>query len=304
MGYLAPGDTMDGLDMAYKEFDDPELLRHLQKVMTRILAEFDRVCTELDLPYVVYGGTAIGAVRHQGFVPWDDDIDICMTRADYERFLIEAPAVLGHEYRLDNTRTNPDFPFMFTKLVLRDTLMVPEFCKKSKYQMPLFLDILPVDNVPDDIKAYRKQARATWFWGRLVYVAGTPQPYLAVDGVARALIHTATTIAYWLLRLTGMTPRRLQRHWERAARRYEHVQTKKMTDFSMRDPENWEVTLDELFPAIEVPFEDITTKIPKEYDTLLRRGYGDYMQLPPVEQRKNHQLYILDMGKYGPEARG
>ena len=295
---------MNGLDMAFKEFDDPALLRHIQKVLTQILVEFDRVCAELDLPWAVYGGTAIGAVRHQGFIPWDDDIDICMTRADYERFLAEAPALLGSDFRIDNTRTNPDYPFMFTKLVLKDTLMVPEFSKESKYKMPMFLDIFPLDNIPEDPRAYRKQKRQTWLWGRMVYLSGTPRPYLEIDGILRTLIFTATTAVYWVLRLGRITPRRLQKRWERAARRYEHAPSTTMTDFCMRDPENWEVSYEELFPAIEVPFENVTTKLPKEYDTLLCRGYGDYMQLPPVEKRKNHSLFEVDLGKYGLDTPG
>ena len=68
--------------MAFKSYENAVELRRVQVVSTKILAEFDRVCRELDIPYVVYGGTAIGAVRHQGFIPWDDDVDIEMTRSE------------------------------------------------------------------------------------------------------------------------------------------------------------------------------------------------------------------------------
>ena len=70
-------------------------------LLTKMLAEFDRVCRQLGVSYAVYGGTAIGAVRHKGFIPWDDDIDVMMTRSDYERFLAEAPEKLGEEFRVD-----------------------------------------------------------------------------------------------------------------------------------------------------------------------------------------------------------
>lgn len=102
--------------MAYKEYENPEELRHVQRVSTRILGELDRVCRKLDIPYVVYGGTAIGAVRHKGFIPWDDDVDVCMARPDYERFLREAPSELGEEYAIANTRTNPEFPSVYSYL--------------------------------------------------------------------------------------------------------------------------------------------------------------------------------------------
>lgn len=75
--------------MSYQEYTNIDDLHKIQKLSTCILAEFDRVCGLLHIPYVVYGGTAIGAVRHKGFIPWDDDVDVAMLRHDYERFLKE-----------------------------------------------------------------------------------------------------------------------------------------------------------------------------------------------------------------------
>ncbi len=274
-------------------------LRGVHVLITRILGELDRVCRELGIEYAVYGGTAIGAVRHQGFIPWDDDADVLMTRADYERFLAQAPAVLAPEFRLDSTRTVPDFPFMFTKMVLPGTLMVPQFAKDSRYRMPMFVDILPVDNIPDDPAAFRAMSRRSWLWGRLLFLCGTPRPYLiGASRPARAAIYTATTLAHWGMRALRITPRALQRRWEAAVRRYEHTPTTRMADFTMRDPENWVVTREELYPALDMPFEDITVKVPRAYDALLRRGYGDYMELPPLEQQRNHEPFLIDLGPY------
>ena len=279
--------------------DDPELLRRIQALLLKMLKDFDDTCRRLDIPYSVYGGTMIGAIRHQGFIPWDDDVDVLMTRADYERFLAEAPSVLPDDYQIDNTRTRPEYPFMFTKLGLKGTLLVPEFGKDSAYRMPISLDILPVDNAPDSPSAFRAMSRRTWLWGRLLFLRGTPRPYLiGITGARRAAIYTVTSTVHWIMRGLGLTPRFLQSRWERAARRYEHVRTKRMADFSMRDPENWALTKDELFPLIEAPFEDITVMLPHEYDALLRRGYGDYMQLPPPEQRYNHEAAVIDFGPY------
>lgn len=284
--------------MTNDEFD-PQLLERVHALLTRMLAEFDRVCTELNVSYAVYGGTAIGAVRHQGFIPWDDDVDVMMPRADYERFLAEAPALLDAPFRVDNTRTLRDYPFMFSKLVLRDTLLIPEFAKDSSYRMPISLDILPVDNVPEDAAAFRSMSRSTWLWGRLLFLRGTPRPYLiGITGARKAAIYTVTTAVHWTMRCLGLSPRFLQSRWEKAARRYEHRDTTRMADFSMRDPDNWAVSKEEFFPVREVPFEDITVKIQNQYDVLLRRGYGEYMELPPPEQRRNHKPHVVDFGPY------
>ena len=285
--------------MTTDEWADPQVLHRVHLLLTRMLAELDRVCRQLGVSYAVYGGTAIGAVRHKGFIPWDDDVDVMMTRDDYERFLAEAPSLLGEELRVDNTRTMRDYPFMFSKLVLKDTLLIPEFAKDSTYRMPISLDILPVDNAPDSPSAFRAMSRRTWLWGRLLFLRGTPRPYLiGITGARRAAIYSVTTTVHWIMRCLGITPRLLQSRWEKAARIYEHVETKRMADFSMRDPENWALTREELFPVQEVPFEDITVMLPHEYDTLLRRGYGDYMELPPEDQRRNHKPHIVDFGPY------
>lgn len=84
-------------------------------------------------------------------------------------------------------------------------------------------------------------------------------------------------------------------------RRYERTDTVRMADFTMRDPENWTVTRAELFPARDVPFEDITVRLPRDYDTVLTRGFGNYMELPPEGERHNHQPYHIDFGSYRDE---
>ena len=106
---------------------------------------------------------------------------------------------------------------------------------------------------------------------------------------------------HWGLRTLRVTPRALQRRWERAARSFERTETPWLADYSTRDPGHWSVRREELFPALDVPFEDITVKLPKEYDAVLRRGYGDYMQLPPKEERQNHRPHYVDFGSFGSE---
>ena len=75
-----------------------------------------------------------------------------------------------------------------------------------------------------------------------------------------------------------------------------------MADFSMRDPENWTVTMDDLYPPLEMPFENITVKVARNYDAMMRRSYGDYMELPPMEQRRNHKPCEIDFGPYADVA--
>lgn len=288
------------MSMTNQEVSD-QRLRDVQLVLVKVLEELDRVCRALDIQYAVYGGTAIGAVRHGGFIPWDDDIDVLMLRPDYERFLAQAPAIMSPEFRLDNTRTNPEFPFMFTKMVLKGTLLIPESAKDTKYRMPVFVDILPLDPLPDDPKEQKKQIRQTWLWGRLLFLQGTGKPHLGVRVPARTAIYAATGLAHKALNLARKEPRVLQERWEKAARKFEGTVTERVADFTMRDPLPWAVTTDELFPAVDVPFEHITVRLPREFDKVLSRGYGDYMTMPPPEQRIGHLPHEIDLGPYEPE---
>lgn len=284
--------------MAFKEYNNPEELKHLQKLSEMILAELDRVCERLDIPYAVYAGTAIGAIRHKGFIPWDDDVDVIMPRADYERFLREAPAELDERFAIANTRTEPNFTSPYSYLTLKGTYCIPEFYRSCPYEKPISIDVFPLDNISDDPATRKKQLRRTWLWGRLIFLRATPEPYLAFDGIKRTLVLAACHTAHAFLKLFGQTPAKLQKRWEAAARLAEHEECRAMADFSDQNPEAWSMTYDEVFPAVEMPFDDMTVKVPKEFDTLLTREYGAYMTMPPVEKRKNHYPYKLDFGPY------
>lgn len=282
--------------MSFKEYEDPAELRRIQLELTRILGEFARVCEKLGIPYVVYGGTAIGAVRHKGFIPWDDDIDVAMPRDAYERFLRDAPRELGGGFSIANARTEPDFPSTYSQLTLDGTRFVPEYYKDSEYQPRLNIDVFPLDNASDDPRELGRQCRRTWLWGRIKFLRATGTPYIPFDGWKKRLALAVSGLAHWGLKVLRIRPAWIQRQWERGARSCESAHTRLMADFSDRSPMAWAVSEEDMFPAIDVPFEDLTVKLPRNYDEILRRGYGDYMQLPPLERRKNHYPYLFALG--------
>ena len=122
-------------------------LRDVQKVQLEILLEFDRICRKHGLKYLLFAGTLLGAVRHKGFIPWDDDIDVCMLRGDYERFLTVCKDELSAELFLQTTDTDREYPLQFAKLRKNNTRFVEKSMSDLKIHHGVFIDIFPLDNV-------------------------------------------------------------------------------------------------------------------------------------------------------------
>ena len=133
-----------------------ENLKKLHEVEVEILDEVVRICDKYNLDYYLVGGTLIGAIRHKGFIPWDDDLDISMPRADYEKFLEVAPLELDEKYYLENRKYNEKFHLPFTKIKKNNTEFRETFTSSLDNHKGIFVDIFPLDNVK---KPYSKLTR-------------------------------------------------------------------------------------------------------------------------------------------------
>ena len=143
------------MQYAYK----PEELERLKKTEMEVLAAFIEICEKHDLPYFVNGGTAIGAVRHQGFIPWDDDMDVGMLRDDYEKFLQVAPGEIEGKYELMNAEINKDCLGYTMRMCKVGTKHITDEHSKYPTTFGIRIDIFPYDNVPEDPKLRKKQLR-------------------------------------------------------------------------------------------------------------------------------------------------
>ena len=277
---------------------DPALLAKVQRATTHVLKELDRVCGELGIPYAVYGGTAIGAVRHRGFIPWDDDIDVCMTRADYERFLTEAPEAVGADFVIMSQRSHADYPKTFAVMGLEGTRFVPAAATDRPFPVPVGVDVFPLDRMPVDYRRYRRQSMRTWVWGRLLFLHGSATPETGLTGALGAGAGAVFHGVHCGLHLARVSPAQIYRRWERAARLHEDSDSPLVGDYATQDPRRWSARISEIFPTVRVPFEDIMVELPGDYDAVLTRGYGDYMTLPPMEERVNHRPVEVDFGRH------
>ena len=127
----------------------PEQLREVQLTELEMLTEVHRICQKREIPYVIIAGTLLGAVRHGGFIPWDDDVDVALLRKDYERFRRACEEELDTErFVFQDDRNTPGYRWGYGKLRRKNTLFLREHQENMPYFQGIFLDVFPLDEVP------------------------------------------------------------------------------------------------------------------------------------------------------------
>lgn len=284
--------------MSDKEYDQ-ETLKKLQQVELEILKDFISICNKYNLPYFATGGTAIGALRHQGFIPWDDDVDVCMLRKDYDTFMEVAPKEMGDKYIFMTTETEPRYPLMFGKMVKKGTRFIEDAYQQANYPLGIYIDIFPYDQTPEDAGLRKKWQKKTWHIGRMHVLTLIPNPKLpdSVTGIKAFIANTGCRMIHLLFKLFGMTPAKTNRKYLKWATSCPEPDSDLYIDYSYITGENLMIRTKDAFPVVEVPFEDTTVSMVRNYDEFLRPEYGDYMQLPPEDQRHNHYAAFIDFGE-------
>ncbi len=250
-----------------------EKMKKVWAIELDLLYEFDRVCRKNGLTYFLIFGSLLGAVRHHGFIPWDDDMDVIMPRADYEKFL-----TLGSEFRtpyfLQTCRTDPGFYYAHAKLRNSDTAAIDYPFIYQGFNLGCFIDVLPLDNFdPENGAADFEEIN------RLILE----------NSVAMRLTHPALSERdrERVRRHSGIEPmkafERIDCLSKKSNEKYTgYVSILAATTYGMKK---------DVFPAesfsqaVPCSFNGIETFIPCGYDTVLSTTYGDYMELPPVEKR-------------------
>ncbi|MEA5002893.1 MAG: LicD family protein [Christensenella sp.] len=277
---------------------DPQTLKRVQGVILDIFKDFKVICEKHGIPYFAFGGTAIGAIRHHGFIPWDDDIDVCMLREDYERFLTVAPGELDGKYDLLTIENTDGYVLPFAKLSKKGTVFLEATDTNRTYTSGIFLDIFPFDVLAADEQKRAKQIKKAWFWARMCVMQEYGEVKLpgSLVGAKRSAASAAVHMVHGVLKLFHVSKASLYRRYLKATRMYEDVDDTYVTDFSGIEPEKIYFAKSDLFPLQEMPFEDTTISMPRDPHPHLTLQFGDYMTLPPEEDRKNHYPAVLKFG--------
>lgn len=257
----------------------------LQKTELELLRQFHQICTQLELPFFLVCGSALGAVKYGGFIPWDDDIDVAMYREDYRIFLEKAPALLPEGLFLQNYRTDPAFPQIYSKLRNSNTTYIEKTAAHLPINHGVFIDIFPLDGYPEN--AWQKKKLE--FQKRL-YASMLLSAYdFKRTGLGK--------LRHGVFRLLG-----IHQYTQSVARAYEKRISAWPVEGSQRicNHGNWQGSL-EYAPiwhygkGATASFEGLQVRIPEHYHEYLIQKYGDYTQdLPPKEQKGHHDCVVCD----------
>lgn len=266
---------------------DQATLKKLHDVEIEILTQIDTLCKKHDIPYSMYSGTQLGAVRHQGFIPWDDDMDVCMERTDYERFCKIWQEETPEGFVLQDPRKLEYSTINHAKVMKLNTA----FGSKEDYAMPgfhgIFVDVFVMDRVPTE--KFKKMMLKIMASLRLVYTRGYP---ITKKG------KFFENLSRIMLKLPAGMKKNIRDYCERYVSRYRDYEGDYCL-MSLACPEelSMEFPADTTRNVEDVPFEGKMFSNSKEADKILRIVYGDYMQLPPEsEQICKHNPEILDFG--------
>ena len=256
-----------------------------------IAEEIKHICTKHSISYFMIAGTLLGAVRHGGFIPWDEDMDFGMTRKNFERFVRICQKELdSSKFFLQTMDTDPCYTYAFAKIRLRGTVFTEALAKDSKAASGIFVDIFPFDHVPRNRLLEKMHERERYLWKNLLAVK------LGYgNGAKRSFILRAALF---------LASRVLPTDFIRTRKKIAFTRYNKMKASRLVTAEGSYRYMKEKIPVryirnlIMMPFEDTEFPAFAEFELYLRSMYGDYMKLPPENQRNKHNILGVDFGPY------
>ena len=260
-------------------------VKKLWAVEMDLLHEFDRVCKKHGLRYILDFGTLLGAIRHKGFIPWDDDIDVSMLREDFDKLMEIGTEEFKEPYFLQNYKTDPKYDIAVAKLRRSDTACLEEMAHEGKFNQGIFIDIFVFDNIPSKDVLESVTRKCYDYFHPFFVLCHEPSRR---DGWKLPL----TWLRYYLYKMVYGSARKSWEKLERYAKSF--APSGYVADITyIYEPC---CRLRQWFESTTiVPFENMLLPAPVEYDALLRDYFGDYMI--PVRGASDHVLLSFDVDR-------
>ncbi len=272
--------------MIYSDYEYPETgisIGQVQEVEYEILKEFDRICRAYEIPYQLFAGTLLGAVRHMDFIPWDDDIDVCMLRDDFEKFLRVCPGELDPKYFLQTCNTDPLSVVQFAKIRKNGTCFENDLDDLEGSHTGIWIDIFPLDKTKPGTLAEKIQCTEV----SILYAMITSTVKNRVKYCQTPWKKALRTVFSGIMKT--IPKKTVEHRLYRVMTRYNKENTGYVGNIS--NGTGWSYSahvrkVDGFYDITYMIFHGGIFPVPQNYDEILTKSYGDYMQFPPEEKRK------------------
>ena len=281
-----------------------EVLEVMQKTTLEITRFIDAVCSRYDLHYSLIFGSLIGAVRHQGFIPWDDDLDVLMPRNDYERFIDIVGNMLPDYYELQNFRKTGSKRYV-TRIADTRTKIRVESYSDAFNELSVWVDIFPLDGIPDNI-ILRRIHYLRVYWHKAMCAFASFDETVNKHRPGRPLYQQAI-INFCEMTHFGqrLSIQKRLKEYDKALKRYPYDYGEySFCGVGTYNPERQTWPRGAFESYKRYPFEQTTLCGVEDYDSVLAITYGDYMTIPPEDQRAMHQIELVQVSTASSEIDG
>ena len=268
-------------------------LRKLQMEELNILDEFTKVCNKNNLRYYSLGGTLLGSIRHKGFIPWDDDVDVAMPREDYEKFLKLSKEEFGENFEIVTHQNDENYRYPWARMITRNMKIINRMANIPREEFA-WIDIIPLDGFPNKkIKRALHKLHLSFWWNlnQIVQFDELVDQHRKRSTIGKISLKISSMFK-WLGKIVNY--RTCLNHINKILMKYPYdTNTDEIINFLAAYGFKEIFTRESFQNSQDYEFEGRKLRGPQGYDSVLSRIYGDYMKLPPVEDRNKHQAEIV-----------